>query len=337
MRNKRTSHRFDEERNMKNAKIALICLLSFSFLVTGGAHGVFAAYPDKKIRVIVNQSPGGSSDLTARLLVQHANPYLGGQMYVENVTGASGAIGTERAATSPPDGYTLMLLVTNTVIGPFTVQGFPPIESFDPVCLIAKDPTLFVVKADSRFKSIQEFVSFAKAHPGELNIGNAGIGSATYLASEAFNFAAGIKVKEIAYKGSGPALVAAMGGHVDGVSAGGSEVLTHVQANQLRPLVTYGEKRSRLYPNFPTAKELGYNMTFEQWRGVGLPKGTPEDVKKILVDAFRKTVESEQFKKNVEQSGLELSFLGPKEFGAWLREQSEATKVVIDKLGLKPE
>ena len=322
---------------MKKRIVVWICLFSLFLLLAGGGSDAFAAYPDKKVRVIVNQSPGGSSDLTARLAVQHANQYLGGQLYVENVTGAGGAIGTERAATSPPDGYTIMALVTNTVIGPFTIKGFPPIEAFDPICLIARDPTLFVVNSESRFKTIQELVAYAKAHPGELNIGNAGIGAATYLASEAFNFAAGIKVKQIAYKGSGPALIAAMGGHVEGASAGGAEVLTYVQGGKLRPLVTYGEKRSRLYPNSPTAKELGYNMTFEQWRGFGVPKGTPEDVKKILVDAFRKTAENEQFKKNVEQSGLELSFLGPKEFAAFLHEQSEVTKVVVNTLGLKPE
>ncbi len=322
---------------MKNVKIFLIGLFSLLFLLTGPENRVFAKYPEKKVRLIVNMAAGGSSDLSARMLVQYANPFLGGRLYVDNVTGGGGAIGTREAAKATPDGYTIIALVTNSTIGPFTIKDFPTLDQFDPLCLIATDPTVFVVKTDSRFKNIQEFVSYAKAHPDELNISNAGTGAATYLATAAFGFAAGIKLSQVPYKGAGPAVVAAMGGHVDGTSAGGSEVLNYVEGKKLRPLVTFGDKRSRLYPDVPTAKELGYDMTFSQWRGVGVPKGTPVDVRNSLTEAFRKAVENEQFKKSVEQAGLELSFLGPKEFGAWIKTQYENNKALTSKLGLKPE
>ena len=322
---------------MKNWKILLLCLFSVFFLLAGLANPALAKYPDKKVRVIVNVAAGGSSDVTARILVQYANPFLGGRLYVENVTGGGGAIGTREAAKSPPDGYTVMTLVTNCTIGPFTIKEFPPLDQFDPLCVIATDPTVLVVKNDSRFKNIQEFVAYAKAHPDELTISNAGTGGAIYLATAAFGFAAGIQLSQVPYKGASPALIAAMGGHVDGTSAGCSEVLNYVTGKKLKPLVSYSTKRSRLYPDVPTAKEGGFDMNFVQWRGVGVPKGTPEDVKNLLVDAFRKASQMEAFKKNIEQAGLELTFLGPKEAGPWMKAQYETNKALTAKLGLKPE
>ena len=322
---------------MKNWKIILLCLFSAVFLLTGLDNPAFAKYPDKKVRYIVNMAAGGSSDMTARILVQYANPLLGGRLYVENVTGGGGAIGTREGAKAPPDGYTITALVTNSTIGPFTIKDFPPLDLFDPLCLIATDPTVFVVKSDSRFKNIQEFVAYAKAHPDELTISNAGTGAATYLATAAFGFAAGIQLSQVPYKGAAPALIAAMGGHVDGTSAGCSEVLNYVTGKKLKPLVSYSTKRSRLYPDVPTAKEGGFDMNFVQWRGVGVPKGTPEDVKNLLVDAFRKASQMEAFKKNIEQAGLELTFLGPKEAGPWMKAQYEANRALTAKLGVKPE
>ena len=322
---------------MKNWKILLLCLFSVFFLLAGLANPALAKYPDKKVRVIVNVAAGGSSDVTARILVQYANPFLGGRLYVENVTGGGGAIGTREAAKSPPDGYTVMTLVTNCTIGPFTIKEFPPLDQFDPLCVIATDPTVLVVKNDSRFKNIQEFVAYAKAHPDELTISNAGTGGAIYLATAAFGFAAGIQLSQVPYKGASPALIAAMGGHVDGTSAGCSEVLNYVAGKKLKPLVSYSTKRSRLYPDVPTTKEAGFDMTFVQWRGVGVPKGTPEEVKNVLADAFRKASQMEAFRKNIEQAGLELTFLGPKEAGPWMKAQYEANKALTAKLGLKPE
>jgi tripartite-type tricarboxylate transporter receptor subunit TctC len=321
----------------RNAKRFWLCLFSLLFLLTGQENDAFAKYPEKKVRIIVTMAPGGGADLTGRLLVQYANPLLGGRLYVENVDGGGGAIGLREAAKAAPDGYTVVVMVTNTTIGPTMIKGFPTLDQFDPLCMIATDPTTFVVKPDSRFKNIQEFIAYSKAHPSEITISNPGTGSANYLATAAFCDVAGIKLSMIPFKGSNPALVAAMGGHVDVASSGCSEVLNYVVGKKLRPLVTFGDRRSRLYPDVPTAKELGYDMTFSLWRGAGVPKGTPEDVKNILSDAFRRALENDQFKKSIEQSGLELSFMEAKEAGLWMKAQYETNKALAAKIGLKPE
>jgi tripartite-type tricarboxylate transporter receptor subunit TctC len=303
-------------------------------LCAAGEGMVFAKFPESKIRIVVTMAAGGGADLTARMLAQYANPYLGGRLFVENVDGGGGAIGLREAAKAAPDGYTVVLLVTNSTIGPFTIKNFPLPETYEPLCLIATDPTAFAVKADSRFKTIQEFVAYAKAHPDELTSANAGTGAANYLSTMAFLNAAGIKLTLIPYKGSAPAMVAAMGGHVDSVTAGCSEILNYVTGKKLRPLVTFGDTRSRLFPDVPNAKEAGYNVTFALWRGIGIPKGVPEDVKGQLAEAFRKAVENEQFRKQMEQAGQENFFLGPKEAAAWIKKQYEANKALTIKIGL---
>jgi tripartite-type tricarboxylate transporter receptor subunit TctC len=321
----------------KQGEKLLLCLFALLLALAGMENVAFAKYPEKKIRLIVTMAAGGGADLTARLLVQYANPFLGGRLYVDNVTGGGGAIGLREATKAAPDGYTVVGLVTNSTIGPFTIKNFPTSDTYEPLCLVATDPTTFAVKADSRFKTLQEFIKYSKDHSGELTTANAGTGGANYLATAAFLDAAGIKLTMIPYKGSAPAIVAAMGGHVDSVTAGCSEVLNYVEGKKLRPLATFSAKRSRLFPDVPTARELGYDVTFFLWRGIGVPKGTPDEVKTVLADAFQKAAANEQFKKSTEQAGLELSFLGPKEAAVWMKAQYEANKALTAKIGLKPE
>ena len=126
---------------MKHLRMFLICLFCMVFLLNGMEDHAIAKYPEKKVRYIVNMAAGGSSDMTARILVQYANPFIGGRLYVENVTGGGGAIGMREAAKASPDGYTIVALVTNSTIGPFTIKEFPPLDQFDPLCLVATDPT----------------------------------------------------------------------------------------------------------------------------------------------------------------------------------------------------
>lgn len=321
---------------MKKVKSFLLCLVVLLLVLAGMNAPALAEYPEKKVRVVCPQTAGGGADLATRLLVQYANPYLGDRLYVENVTGGGGAIGLREAIKAPPDGYTLVSLVTNSTIGPFTIKNFPTSDTYERLCLVATDPCTLAVKTDSPFKNIEDFLIYNKAHPDEITTGHAGTGAANYLATLAFTSAANIRLSLIPFKGSAPALVAAMGGHVDSVTAGCSEVLKYYEGKKLRPLVTFGEKRSRLYPDVPTLKELGYDVTFSLWRGMGAPRGIPENVIAILADAFRKATENKQFIERTEKSGLELHFLGPKEAHIWMNAQYEANKALTAKVGLKP-
>jgi tripartite-type tricarboxylate transporter receptor subunit TctC len=187
----------------------------------------------------------------------------------------------------------MTLISAAIATGPVLVKDYPTFDLFDPICIVAKDPVMLSVKMDSRFKTAGDLISYAKASPGVVTVGHAGVGSVNHMGDVAFEKAIGTKFNLVPYKGTGPALVAGIGGHVDVSSSGGTEALTYVEGKKLRPLVVFATERSRLYPDVPIAKELGYDVALYQWSGVAVPKGTPEEVKAVLVEAFRKTFENE--------------------------------------------
>ena len=315
--------------------ISILFLISFSLLF--GVDLIWAKYPERKIRFIAAFAPGGGSDLVARTLAKYVNPYLDNRVYVENVVGAGGAIGFREGAKASPDGYTLTMIVTGLTVSPHVVKDFPSYDLFDPICIVAQDPMTLTVNMESRFKTIQDLISYAKANPGKVSVSTSGVGSVNHLEIAAFADAIGAQFNIVPFKGSNPALVGAMGGHVDVATSGCSEAISLVEGKKLRPLVIFGTKRSRLYPDVPTARELGYEVLIYQWRGVGVPKGTPKDVKAVLIEAFRKAMEDEECKKFMDQVGLERIYLGSEEAAAWLKAQNDFFKNVVTKIGLKPE
>jgi len=315
--------------------ISILFLISFSLLF--GVDLIWAKYPERKIRFIAAFAPGGGSDLVARTLAKYVNPYLDNRVYVENVVGAGGAIGFREGAKASPDGYTLTMIVTGLTVSPHVVKDFPSYDLFDPICIVAQDPMTLTVNMESRFKTIQDLISYAKANPGKVSVSTSGVGSVNHLEIAAFADAIGAQFNIVPFKGSNPALVGAMGGHVDVATSGCSEAISLVEGKKLRPLVVFGTKRSRLYPDVPTARELGYEVLIYMWRGVGVPKGTPKEVRAVLVEAFRKTTEDEECKKFMDQVGLERIYLGSEEAAAWLKAQNDFFKNVVKKIGLKPE
>jgi tripartite-type tricarboxylate transporter receptor subunit TctC len=308
-------------------------VLSFMFLV----NFAWAAYPDRKIRFIIQFEPGGMSDATARAVVRYANPHLGERIYVENIPGGGSAIGSWECLNAPPDGYTLALLVTSTIVGPYVNKKAPSYDLFDPVCILALDPLTVSVKTDSRFKTAADLISYAKSHPGDVTLGTAGFGTIHHIGVEAFARATGAKFTQVPFKGSGPSVVAATGGHVDGAMASCFSVRPYVEGKKLQVLVVLDTKRSPLYPEVPTARELGYDAVAVTFQGIGVRKGIPEEVKAVLVEAFRKATEDEGYKKLMDQMGLERLYLSPKEAVPWLKSQHDFIKDLATKLGLKPE
>ena len=315
--------------------ISILFLISFSLLF--GVDLIWAKYPERKIRFIAAFAPGGGSDLVARTLAKYVNPYLDNRVYVENVVGAGGAIGFREGAKASPDGYTLTMIVTGLTVSPHVVKDFPSYDLFDPICIVAQDPMILTVGMENRFKTIQDLIFYAKVNPGRVSVSTAGVGSVNHLEIAAFADAIGAQFNIVPFKGSNPALVGALGGHVDVATSGCSEAISLVEGKKLRPLVVFGTKRSRLYPDVPTARELGYEVVIYMWRGVGVPKGTPKEVKAVLVEAFRRTMEDEECKKFMDQIGLERIYLGSEEAAAWLKAQNDFFKNVVTKIGLKPE
>lgn len=306
------------------------------FFLMWGTNSARAEYPEKSIRLIATFAPGGSADLIGRALAQYANPYLKGKAYVENVSGAAGAIGFRAGAKADPDGYTVTVIVTSNIVGPHVVKDYPSYELFDIICTVGQTPFSIVVRTDSPFKAPSDLISYAKANPGKVTGCTPGVGSANHLGIAALENAAGIKFTLVPYKGGGPCMTAVVGGHLD-VACHGSEAAPLLEGKKLRPLIVLGLKRFGNFPNVPTAKEAGYDAVVYQLTGLGVPKGTPGNVQRVLTEAFRKAVENENFQKFMDKMGIEGSFLGPQEASQFLKTQSDLFKNVAISIGLKPQ
>jgi tripartite-type tricarboxylate transporter receptor subunit TctC len=319
---------------MKKGVLASLVLL---LVFTVGIGSAWAKYPERKIKFICAWAAGGGSDIMARTLTRLVNPHLGGRMYVENITGASGLMGIREALNATPDGYTIMLLTTTNTIAPTVIKDYPSVELLESLFVAAEDPMIIAVGTDSPLKSPADLIAQAKANPGKMTGATAGHGSPQHLAIAAFAAATGTQFSYVPYKGAAPALVAAAGKHVDFATAGISEAITLKEANKIKALVSLSEKRTRLYPDTPTAKELGYEVIISRWMGVGVPKGLPKEVRAILVETFKKAMETEEFKKFIVQNGLEQFHGGPDEARAWIKNQNDYFKKVAEKAGIQPE
>ncbi len=320
---------------MMTRKALWVCFLLIVFSSTFWVDLVWAKYPEKPIRVMVTWPPGGRATILARVLAQYANPYLNGKLYVENVVGAGGAIGYREAAKAAADGYTLVMTVTSLTIGPHVTKDYPSHDLFDHICIIAQDPVTIFVKNDSRFKTPKDLISYAKANPEMISAGHAGAGTGPHLTMSAFAEAIGTKFNLVPYKGDGDATVAGAGGHVDLAVAASSSGYSLVDGKKLRPLLVFGSKPARLFPNVPTAKELGYDIVIYLWTGIGVPKGAPKEVKTALAEAFDKAMRNEECKKLIEKTAIEVNYLGPEEAKSYIIAQDLFFKGVVNKLGLK--
>jgi tripartite-type tricarboxylate transporter receptor subunit TctC len=312
-------------------------ILALAFVCSGaGTDFSWGKYPEKKVRLIVPFAPGGGADIMARALHKYANPHLGGRLYVENIAGASGAIGWREAAKSDPDGYTLCMMVTTMMTAPHTTKNFPTYDLFDVIGVTARDPGMFSVKIDSRFKNIQELIAFAKGNPGKLVVSTAGVGAIDHLYISAFAKSIGADFNYVPYKGAGPAVVAAAGGHADAVGSGYSEAFSLLSGKKLRPIVVFTPTRFTNYPEIPTATEIGHELVIYHWRAVGAPKGITSEAKAVLEEAFRQAVENPEFQKMVMELGLEPKFLGPIEAAPFLKKQDGFLSGIAKKIGLQP-
>jgi tripartite-type tricarboxylate transporter receptor subunit TctC len=248
-----------------------------------------AAYPDHAIRIIIGWSAGGATDNAARTLAKHLGKELGVSVIVENRDGASGMIGTEVVANSPPDGYTIQYTVADThSINPHLFKGirYDARNDFIPVALVGYNPTVLVVNSALGITSLKQYIERAKANPGKITFATWGIGSGGHLRLAALSNAAKIDLLHVPYKGSGPALTAVVGGQVDSMIVPVALAKAQVASGKLNVLAVDTETRYEEVPEVPTYKEQGYIVTMNTWQGVLVPKGTPQPI----VDRLNKAV-----------------------------------------------
>ncbi|CAN5493257.1 tripartite tricarboxylate transporter substrate binding protein [soil metagenome] len=298
------------------------------------------AFPSKPIRVVVPFAPGGTTDVLARGMAGILQGRLGVPVVIDNKPGGSGAIGIENVARSPADGYTLLWGTDAVTVQPLLRKDFPvdPQRDLTPLVQVGYTPMLILVGRNFPAKDIQSFIAMAKAKPGELRYGSGGTGTVVHIAAERFRLAAGIDVIHVPYKGTGPALVDAVGGHIEAVITGVPEVMAQVKSGDLRPLVFTGEQRSPLLPEVPTLAESGFPGFFAAgWMGVLGPANLPTAIADKLATALQEAAQSPEFRKIGDQAGLITVSTRQAQTARDLKEQSDRFRDIIGKAGIKAE
>ena len=309
-------------------------LFSLLILLLASGPALAASFPSKTITVICPWSAGGGTDTILRGLAKQTEPFLGQNITVVNKTGGGGAIGHGAGIRARPDGYTVTMVTFEIISLP--PQGLVPFtyKDYDLLMRVNMDPAAITVPKDAPYNTIAEFVAYAKAHPGGIKVGHSGPGSVWQIAGGIFAEKAGIDLTFVPHDGAAPAVTALVGKHIQAVSVSPAEVQGQVEAGSLKMLAVMSDSRLPNFPDVPTMKEAGYDVSFGTWRGLAVPKGTPAEVKKVLHDAFKKGMESETFLKFAKDSGLGLAYLPADAWGKDLEVASTNVANTMKKLGL---
>jgi tripartite-type tricarboxylate transporter receptor subunit TctC len=278
---------------MRRSFVAALLLAGFSSLAS-------AQYPDHPITMIVPFPPGGVADTVARPVAEAMGRALSQAVVIENKPGAGGGIGMAQVAKAKPDGYTILLSLASLTVLPEAdrILGREPmyqINQLKPIARFTADPTVFAVRADAPWKTLDEFIADAKKNPGKYTYGSSGNYGTMHVPMEMFASDAGIKLLHVPYTGAGPAVVGLLGGNIDAVASGPSTVIQHVKAGTVRVLASWGDHRLVSLPDVPTLSESGFNAVFFQWSGLFAPAGTPAPVLAKLRDAARITASDPRF------------------------------------------
>jgi tripartite-type tricarboxylate transporter receptor subunit TctC len=299
----------------------------------------FAAYPERPIRLIAPFAPGGNIDITARTIAPGLTEQLGQSVVVENRGGAGGRIGTEVAAKSAPDGYTMLLgssgsLTVNPAFS--ATQSYDPLKDFAPTSMVSIVPLLLVVHPSLPVTNAREFIALAKAKPGSVMMASAGTGSNTHLTGELFQVIVGVKLTHVPYKGSGPALIDLMGGQTHCIFDQVSTSAPYVQAGKLRAIAVAAIKRSPLLANVPTMEESGVRgFEASTYTGVFLPSATPRDVVNRVYAALLKVLDQPATRDAFHRLGAEVIKSTPEELTRRLSGDLAKWKKVQQQTGIK--
>ena len=320
---------------------------TFMHLAAGAAalpampHGAWAqAYPSRQpVRIVVGFPPGGATDIMARLMGDWLTERLGQQFLIENKPGASGNIGIEIVAKAPPDGYSLLTVVTPVAINPalFTNLPFDFMRDIAPVIYLARLAYVVVVHPSVPANTLPELIAYAKANPGKINYGSAGAGTPQNITCELFKMMSGVNLVHVPYKGGAPAVADLVAGHVQVIFAPVSEAIPHIKAGKLRALAVTPAKRLDVFPDVPSVGEFlpGYEAT--GFAGIGAPKATPAAIIDLLNKELNAGLADPKIKARIEELGGTVVGGTPAEFGKIILDATEKWTKVIKFAGIKAE
>ena len=295
-----------------------------------------SSYPSKTITVICPWAAGGGTDRISRYIADQLQKELGKPGVVVNRTGGSGAVGHSAGALAKPDGHTITMITFE--LSTMHWMGISDLtwEDYEPVLQMNADAAAIIVKADAPWKDLNEFLAAAKANPGKLTMSGTSTGGAWDLARAGFQLEAGIPVEAIRWiptKGAAPSIVELLGGHIDAVCCSVPEAIAQIEAGQLRTLAVMSEERLPDYPDMPTVKESGIDWVAVGWRGLAVPKGTPEPILTTIREACERIVTSDEYNAFMKKNGFATEIRSGEAFSQFLAEQDSQWKTVIEAAG----
>jgi tripartite-type tricarboxylate transporter receptor subunit TctC len=297
------------------------------------------AYPSRPVRLVVGAPAGGGFDVVARLMGQWLSQRLGQQFIIDNRPGAGGNIGTEAVVRAPADGYTLLLVTAANTISTTLYEKltFNLSRDIAPVAGITRVPNVTVVNPSVPSKTVPEFIAYAKAHPGKLNMASGGNGTTAHLSGELFKMMTGIDVVHVPYRGAAPALTGLLGGQVQVMFATMPSSIAYIRAGQLRPLAVTTTTRSDELPEVPTVNDFVPGYEASTWYGVGVPTGTPTEIVGKLNEEINAAPADPTFKARLANVGGSALLGSPADFGKLIAEETEKWAKVIKFANIKPE
>ena len=318
----------------------LLFALATGALLAWPIDQVYAAYPERLVRIVVPFAPGGGTDVIARALAQEMEKDLRQSVIIENKPGAGTIIGTQAVATSEPDGYTLLIGTFANAVNPSLYAKLPyePHKDFAPVALVARSYNIVVVNAKSQLRTIPDLITAAKADPEKLSYGTYGTGTSAHLAGELFKSLAKVNLTTVPYKGASPAITDLLGGQIQVMFTTVASAASLIEAGQLRALAVTSAERSPAFPDLPTVAEAGVQgYAAESWYGLFAPAKTPPEIIERLNRSAAKAVQSETFKRLSASEGLVLVASPPDALERYFHEQEVRWRQVIQDAGIKIE
>ena len=297
------------------------------------------AYPSRAVRFIVAVAPGGGNDIFARLMGQWLSERLGQPFVVENRPGGGNNIGTEAVVKAPPDGYTLLPASSNNASNAalYDNLGFNFIRDIAPVAGIARTTLVMVVNPFVPAKTVPEFIAYAKANPGKVNMASAGTGGIGHLAGELFKMTTGVNFLHVPYRGNGPALTALLGGEVDVLFPSLASAIEYMKGGKLRGLAVTSAMRSDAMPELPSVGEFVAGYEISTWYGVGAPRGTPAEIIARLNNEINAGLAHPALKARFAELGDIPMPMTPAEFGSLIADQTEKLGRIVKFAGIKAE
>jgi putative tricarboxylic transport membrane protein len=318
-------------KRLMNSLVILSFALCCTALSGWGTNPAMAAYPEKPITILQGFKPGGGSDALAQLAQPFLEKLLGKTFINQYIPGATGAIAwTRLSKQTKADGYTLSItntpmLMTNYIMNAEITYN---INELEPIANVITDPGIIVVAKDSELKNIQDFLSYAKANPGKLTIGNSGIGGDDFFSTLIVEKATGLKFQMVPFEGDGPSWQAAMARKIDVSFNNLGITYPQIKAGNLRALALFAEKRNPMIPDVPTLKEIGFNVVAGSSRGYSAPKGIPAEALQILIKAFAEIAKNPDFQKAAADRAFNIDMMLGAEYGKYLIDQEADFKEI---------